>query len=206
MRARWWKLIIKHRWPRMLTLGSVAMALVVLVGCQQKMAEQPRYEPLEPSAFFPDGRSSRPPVPGTVARDQLQTDEHFYAGQSGGRPADTFPFPVTLQVLERGQERYDIYCSPCHGRLGNGDGMIVRRGLCCPPSFHSDRLREAPVGHFFDVITHGFGAMASYAAQVPPADRWAIIGYIRALQLSQRAALVDLPAEERAKVGLGGQH
>jgi hypothetical protein len=189
----------------MLTLGSAAIALLVLVGCQQKMAEQPRYEPLEPSAFFPDGRSSRPLVPGTVARGQLQTDEHFYTGQSAGRQVDTFPFPVTLQVLQRGQERYDIYCSPCHGRLGNGEGMIVRRGLCCPPSFHLDRLREAPVGHFFDVITHGFGAMAAYAAQVSPADRWAIIAYSRALQLSQRSALVDLPAEERDKVGLGEQ-
>ena len=205
MRARWSKLTIERRWRRIFTLGSVAVALVALVGCQQKMAEQPRYEPLAPSTFFPDGRSSRPLVPGTVARGQLQTDEQFYTGQSGGRPADTFPSPVTRQVLERGQERYDIYCSPCHGRLGTGDGMIVRRGLCCPPSFHLDRLREAPVGHFFDVITHGFGAMASYAAQVPPADRWAITAYIRALQLSQRTALVDLPPEERGKVGQGEQ-
>lgn len=185
--------------------GALAVALTVLAGCQQAMQDQPRYEPLEASPFFADGQASRPLVPDTVARGHLRTDAHLYAGLSGGTPADTLPFPVTYGLLARGQERFNIYCSPCHDRLGNGDGMIVRRGFTRPTSFHSDRLREAPVGHLFAVITHGFGAMPDYAAQISPVDRWAIIAYIRALQLSQHATLADVPAEERAKLSPGGQ-
>jgi hypothetical protein len=173
------------------------LALVILAGCRQDMHDQPRFKPLRPSPFFEDGRSARPLVPGTVARGQLRTDEHFYAGKSAGKAVDAFPFPVTRDVLERGRERYNIYCAPCHDRVGNGEGMVVRRGFRRPPSFHIDRLAQAPAGHFFDVITQGFGAMADYAAQVPPRDRWAIVAYIRALQLSQRASLADVPPGER---------
>ncbi len=170
-----------------------------MLACRQDMHDQAKYEPLEASTFFADGRSSRPPVPGTVARgDQfLRADEHLYTGKSGGKPVDTFPFAITRDTLERGRERFDIFCAPCHDRIGNGQGMIVRRGMRTPPSLHIDRLRDAPPGHFYDVITNGFGVMYSYADRVEPKDRWAIAGYIRALQLSQRASLDLLPAEER---------
>lgn len=169
-------------------------------GCRQDMHDQPRYKPLAASEFFADGRSARPLVEGTVARGQLRVDQHYYAGRSGDQFVTTFPFAVTREVLERGRERYDIFCSPCHGRLGFGDGMVVRRGFRPPPSFHIERLREEPAGHYFDVITSGFGAMASYAAKVQPADRWAITAYIRALQLSQSARIEDAPPAERAKL------
>lgn len=162
------------------------------------MAEQPRYEPLEASSFFKDGRSARPLVPGTVARGQLREDELLYTGKSGGVLVDAFPFPVTQAVLDRGRERYGIFCTPCHDSLGNGQGMVVRRGFRRPPSLHIDRLREAPAGHLFDVMTNGLGAMPDHAGQVSVDDRWAIAAYIRALQLSQRASLADVPERERA--------
>jgi hypothetical protein len=168
-----------------------------LFACQQKMADQPRYKPLAKSDFFDDQRASRPLVEGTVARGHLQADEYFYTGKINGQPVDRFPFPVTKGMLLRGQERYDIFCSPCHDRVGTGQGMIVRRGYRPPPSYHIDRLRTAPPGYFFDVISHGFGAMQDYAEQVPPEDRWAIVAYIRALQLSQNAKLADVPERER---------
>jgi mono/diheme cytochrome c family protein len=164
------------------------------------MHVQPRYDPLASSTFFDDGRSARPAIPGTVARGQLRLDDHLYTGKVNGALVDTFPFPVTRPVLERGRERYNIYCSPCHDYLGTGHGMIVQRGFQPPPSYHNDRLRQAPVGHYFDVITNGFGAMRSYADRVPPEDRWAIIAYIRALQLSQHAPLEDVPEKERAQL------
>ena len=170
---------------------------VNLLACQQKMAEQPRYRPLAKSDFFDDQRASRPLVEGTVARGHLQADEYFYTGKTNGQPVDRFPFPITKDMLLRGQERYDIFCSPCHDRVGTGLGMIVRRGYRPPPSFHIDRLRSASVGYFFDVMTHGFGVMPDYAEQVPPADRWAIVAYIRALQLSQSAKFADVPERER---------
>jgi hypothetical protein len=170
---------------------------VFLIACQQKMADQPRYEPLQKSHFFDDQRASRPLVEGTVARGHLDADEHLYSGTSGGAPATTFPFPIDRQALLRGQQRYNVFCSPCHDRAGTGQGMIVRRGYRPPPSFHIDRLRAAPPGHFFDVITHGFGAMPDYAAQIPVRDRWMIAAYIRALQLSQNAAIGDVPESDR---------
>jgi Cytochrome C oxidase, cbb3-type, subunit III len=170
---------------------------VVIAGCQQKMADQPRYEPLAKSDFFGDERSARPLVEGTVARGQLRSDGVLYTGKVNGTLTETLPFPVTKNVLLRGQERYDIFCSPCHDRVGTGQGMVVRRGLRAPPSFHTDRLRTVPAGHFFDVITHGFGIMPDYAAQVAPKDRWAIVAYIRALQLSQNAKLANVPESER---------
>jgi mono/diheme cytochrome c family protein len=161
------------------------------------MADQPRYEPLQKSGFFEDQRASRPLVEGTVARGQLNADEQFYTGKLDGKAVDNFPFPIDRQVLLRGQQRFNIFCSPCHDRVGSGEGMIVRRGYHAPPSFHIDRLRAAPPGHFFDVISHGFGAMPDYAEQISPSDRWAIVAYIRALQLSQHAELGDVPDSER---------
>jgi len=170
---------------------------VAVGGCRQDMHDQPRYKPLARSDFFGDDRSARPLVADTVARGQLKDDDHLYTGKVNGELARTFPFPVTAGVLSRGQERYGIYCTPCHGLLGRGDGMIVQRGFRTPPSFHNERLRGSPPGYFFDVMTHGFGAMPDYAAQVSVRDRWAIVAYIRALQLSQHASLDDVPADKR---------
>jgi cbb3-type cytochrome c oxidase subunit III len=179
-------------------LGAlIALGAALTAGCRLDMHVQPRYNPLDPSRFFGDGRSARPPVPGTVARGQLRTNELLYTGKVKGVLAENFPFPITRQVLKRGRERFNIFCSPCHDYVGTGHGMIVQRGFQPPPSYHNDRLRKAPVGHFFDVITNGYGAMHSYAARVPPEDRWAIIAYIRALQLSQQAKLEDLPVSVR---------
>jgi mono/diheme cytochrome c family protein len=178
----------------------LAICAAGVVGCTQEMAEQPRYDPLEPSAFFTDGRSARPLVEGTVPRGYLRLDEHLYGGTVASVPADRLPVPLTRQLLVRGQERYDIYCSPCHDRVGNGQGMIVRRGFSPPPSFHDERLRLAPIGHFFIVMTEGYGTMPDYASQVTPHDRWAIAAYIRALQLSQHATLAELSEEERRRI------
>jgi hypothetical protein len=178
----------------------MVVCLFLATACRQDMHDQPRYEPLEASTFFGDGRSARPLVPGTVARGQLHTDTHLYTGMVDGTLVDTLPFPLTPTLLERGQERYTIFCVPCHDRVGTGQGMVVRRGFRQPPSLHLDRLRQAPIGHFFDVMSNGFGAMASYAAQVPPRDRWAIAAYIRALQLSQHATLDDVPDDVRQRL------
>jgi mono/diheme cytochrome c family protein len=164
------------------------------------MHDQPKYIPLRESAFFGDARSARPLVEGTVARGHLHDDELLETGKMGGQDAAVFPFAVDAAVMARGQERFNIYCAPCHGRTGQGDGMIVRRGYRRPPSLHQDRLRDAPVGHFFDVITSGFGAMPDYAAQIRAADRWAIVAYVRALQLSEHAALADVPAAARDRL------
>ena len=204
-RDRWRAVRPTLRWSSILGLGWVAVCIALIAGCSQQMAEQPRHKPLDAGTFFDDDRSARPLVPGTVARGQLRDDEQFYTGKSGGAPVDTLPFPVTREVLERGQERFDIYCSPCHGRLGEGQGMVVQRGFTPPPSFHADRLREAPVGYFFDIISNGFGVMPDYAAQVPARDRWAIVAYIRALQLSQHTTLADVPPEVRQQLTATGQ-
>lgn len=173
--------------------GLALAALLLLAGCRQEMYDQPRTKPHRPSDFFADGRSDRQPVAGAIARGQLRDDSHLYTGKVGGQLVSTFPFPVTRAVLERGRERFNIYCAPCHDRLGNGNGMIVRRGFRPPPSLHEDRLRDAPVGHHFDVISNGLGSMPDYAAQIPVRDRWAIVAYLRALQLSQRATVADVP-------------
>ena len=178
----------------------VMLGLFLFAGCRQQMADQPRYEPLVRSTFFDDGRAARPLEEGTVARGQLRNDRHLYTGKEGDKLVDTFPFAVTLERLARGQERYDIFCSPCHDRVGNGQGMIVRRGYRAPESFHIDRLRQAPAGYFFDVMTNGFGVMPDYAQQVHPEDRWAIVAYIRALQLSQYATLADVPKDQRQQL------
>ena len=182
----------------------VAISTLVLVssGCElrQAMYNQPRYEPLEASPFFEDGLSSRQPVKGTVARGHLRLDDHYFRGTVDGEPAATLPIAVTRDLLERGRERYDIFCSPCHDRTGTGNGMIVKRGLKQPPSYHEDRLREVPIGHFFDVMTNGFGAMYSYASRIPVNDRWAIAAYVRTLQFSQNADFDGLPAEDKAQL------
>ena len=195
------------RWLRRVRgLAQVLTSLllgVAVVGCRHDMQDQPKYRPYRPSAFYDDGRSERPLVDGTVARGHLNDDALLYTGKVGTVPAEAFPFSVTAEVLQRGQERYNIYCSPCHGAAGYGDGMIVRRGYRRAASYHIDRLRTAPPGYFFDVITRGFGVMPDYAAQVPVRDRWAIVAYIRALQLSQRATLADVPPAEQRKLAAG---
>jgi mono/diheme cytochrome c family protein len=187
--------------------GSVTLWLIALcalsvsvAGCRQDMHDQPKYVPFRESTFFPDQRSARPVVAGTVARGQLREDALLYTGKVNGVDATIFPFEVDERTLRRGQERFNIYCSPCHARTGEGDGLVVRRGYRRPPSYHDDRLRNAPVGHFFDVMTNGFGAMPDYAAQIKPEDRWAIAAYIRALQLSRSARLEDVPAADRGKL------
>ncbi len=173
---------------------------VVVGGCRQDMHDQPRYKPLAKSDFFEDKRASRASIEGTVARGQLRDDEHLYTGKVGKELATSYPFPITAAVLNRGRERYTIYCTPCHGQLGRGEGMVVQRGFKRPTSFHIERLREAPPGYFFDVMTSGFGAMSDYAAQVTANDRWAITAYIRVLQISQHVSVADLSEKARAEV------
>jgi cytochrome c553 len=175
--------------------------LVFLTGCRRDMFLQPSEKPLERSDFFRDNDMASRPLPAhTVARGQLDEDEAFYRGMIGTNLVTQFPMPVTREVLLRGQERFNIYCAPCHGRSGEGNGMIPQRGYPSPPSYHTERLRTVPVGHFFDVITHGYGVMYSYANRVEPADRWAIAAYIRALQLSHDAKISDVPNEDRAQL------
>jgi mono/diheme cytochrome c family protein len=187
-----------------LRIDRRAVLIVALVAsaaaCRQDMHDQPKYNPLRGSTFFGDARSSRPLVAGTVARGQLRDDLLLQTGKMNGADATVFPFAVDDQVMARGQERFNIYCSPCHGTTGEGDGMIVRRGFRRPQTFHQDRLRTAPVGQIFDVITNGFGAMPDYASQIPAADRWAIIAYVRALQLSAHATVDDVPAARRGEL------
>jgi hypothetical protein len=181
------------------SLWAAAIALLLSAACRQDMQDQPKYKNLRGSAFFDDGRSARPVVEDTVARGFLDADARFRTGKENGNPISTLPVPLDRALLERGKGRYGIYCTPCHGLTGNGLGIVVQRGYRRPPpSFHIDRLRGAPVGYFFDVQTHGFGSMMDYAAQIPPGDRWAIAAYLRALQLSQRATLADVPAAARA--------
>jgi mono/diheme cytochrome c family protein len=179
---------------------SVAIIGVCSAGCRQDMHDQPKYQPLEQSSFFLDQQASRMPVAGTVARGELHDDALLYTGKVDGQDALLFPFKVDDAVMARGQQRFNIYCSPCHGRTGLGDGMVVKRGYRRPPSFADERLRQAPIGHFFDVITNGFGAMPDYAAQVRVTDRWAIAAYVRALQLSAHATLADVPPAERGRL------
>ena len=182
---------------RLRTIAVLAMT-VTLGACRQDMHDAPRYEPLEASAFFDNGGSARMLVANTVPRGYLREDELLYTGKASGQFANMFPMAVTADVMARGQERYNVFCSPCHGRTGVGNGMIVQRGFRQPPSYGEQRLRDAPAGYFFDVMTNGFGAMQDYAAQVPVADRWAIVAYIRALQLSMNATVADVPADRRS--------
>ena len=185
---------------RSLGLACLSALALLLAGCRLDMHLQPKYLPYEATDFFADGRSERQPVPGTVARGQLRVDELMFTGRENGVAASTFPFPITRADLERGRERYNIYCTPCHDYTGSGRGMIVQRGFPQPPSYHIQRLRDAPVGHFFEVMTNGFGAMYSYAARIDTADRWRIAAYIHVLQLSENATIQDVPDSERQKL------
>jgi len=175
-------------------LGAASLA-----GCnytlRQDMANQPRQNPLSPSSVFADGRSERQLLENTVARGSIEEDDLFVPKDS-----DAFPLPITMELLQRGQERYAIFCTPCHGLQGDGLGMVAMRGMKHPPTYHQDRLRQAPNGYLYDVVTNGFGAMYGYSAQIPPRDRWAIIAYVRALQLSRNAHVADLPADLREKL------
>ena len=171
------------------------------VACTQKMAVQPYNRPYTRSDVFTDGSSARPLPLDTVARGHTRDDAVLFTGKdASGQDSVEFPFPITADVLQRGRQRFEIYCVPCHGYTGDGDGVVVQRGFNPPPSYNSDRLRNAPVGHFFDVATNGFGSMPSYSAQIPVNDRWAIVAYIRALQLSQHAALQDAPPDAQAQL------
>ncbi|HET7697281.1 MAG TPA: cytochrome c [Vicinamibacterales bacterium] len=195
----------RSRRPRPAVRLPLAAALLIagasVAGCRQDMHNTPVGQPLRESLFVKNVSTSRAPVEGTVARGTLQDDAAFFTGKEGGAPVNALPFALTAEVLDRGEQRFNIYCSPCHGVSGRGDGMIVRRGYRQPPSFHIDRLQQAPLGHFFDTMTNGFGAMPDYRAQIMPRDRWAIAAYVRALQLSQHATAADIPADERQKLG-----
>ncbi len=174
----------------------LSLCVFVLAACDMNMRDQPRHEALEGSDFFDDGRSARPIEPNTVARGNLRIDRHLYEGvDENGDFVETFPFPVTSEVLDQGQEQYEIFCTPCHDGVGNGRGKIVQRGMPQPSSFHDDRLLESANGYYYSVITDGFGRMYSYSSRIKPEDRWAIIAYIRALQLSQNATVNDLAPE-----------
>jgi mono/diheme cytochrome c family protein len=177
---------------------AVLAATVLVAGCRQDMHDTPRYEAFEASKSFADNRASRTPPAGTVARGWLRDDEALYTGKIAGQAVDQFPFQIGHDDLVRGQQRFNIYCTPCHGRLGDGNGMVVQRGLRQAASYHNDRLRQEQVGYFFDVISNGFGAMQGYAEQIPVRDRWLIVAYVRTLQLSQHASVNDVPADHRA--------
>ena len=168
--------------------------------CRQDMQDQPKYKPLQESRFYADGRSARPIPAGTIARDELNDDDLFHTGKANGTWTDTIPLTVNMQLLRRGRQRFDIYCSPCHGRIGDGNGMIALRGVRRPADLTSARIREEPPGYIFDVITNGFGGMGDYGDQVPPHDRWAIVAYMRALELSHNATLADVPPQEQSQL------
>jgi mono/diheme cytochrome c family protein len=176
-------------------------ALVSIAGCRQDMHDAPRYDPLEESAVFPKGSSAQPLVAGTVARSELRDDDLLYTGRVDNKYAAEFPFPITAADLDRGEQRYNIYCSPCHGRTGEGNGMVVQRGFKQAASYHVERLRQMPHGYFFDVMTNGFGAMPDYRMQITADDRWRIVAYIRALQLSHHATTTDVPADKLKDLG-----
>ncbi len=171
---------------------TVAAVTMLVSGCRQDMHNQPKFYPQRGTDFYADGRSVRPQVENTIARNQLHENAYFYTGFLNGKEGDGLPFPVTMQVMQRGQERYNVYCTPCHSRVGNGAGMIVQRGYAAAGNFHTARLEAAPLGHFFNVISNGYGAMPDYSAQLTPADRWAVVAYVKALQLSQKAAAADV--------------
>ena len=183
-------------------MKKFALCLLPLLaaGCRQDMHDAPRYDPLEESAIWRNGMSAQPIVQGTVARGHLNDDTHLYEGKIDGQPATTFPFAITRTELDRGQERYNVYCSPCHDKTGTGNGMVVQRGYRQAASFHIDRLRDIAPGYIFDVISNGFGVMPDYRAQIPADDRWRIVAYVRALQMARHATTADVPASELGKL------
>jgi len=200
-----WCTLSTNRQTTARLFGAIALTAVVSAGCRQDMHDAPRYDPLETSEIFANGSSARPIVAGTVPRGQLNEDAYLHTGKGAdGLPVAAFPFAITHEDLDRGQERFNVYCSPCHGRTGVGNGMVVQRGYRQAQSLHIDRLKLAPAGYFFDVITNGFGVMPDYRAQITVEDRWRIIAYVRALQLSRAGATTDMPAdmlEELKKTG-----
>jgi Cytochrome C oxidase, cbb3-type, subunit III len=198
--ARLFRLSILHPLSSILGFLTLGLTLSASTACRQQMANQPYQQPLEASEFFSDGMASRPAVAGTVPHGTDQDSQLPRGDQLAGKSRDEFPFGLTIAVMTRGQERYNVYCSPCHDRTGYGEGMVVQRGFTKARSFHLPELRDAPAGHFFDVMTNGFGAMPSYAHAVAPRDRWAIAAYIRALQLSRHAPVAELAAEDREKL------
>lgn len=196
---------------RVIRYGWAALLLLVLAGCHFDMYNQPKAQTYDPSSFFADGRASRPNVPGAVAVNGVQTDEYLYTGLVDGAPGDVMPFAVTRELLEQGQAQYNIYCAVCHGEAGTGQSAVAQRGAIVPANFHQQRLRDAPIGHFFDIMTNGvyrgdpanggYQSMYSYASRITAEDRWAIAAYIRALQLSQNATVDDVPPEQRGALG-----
>lgn len=200
-----------HRLARLFRVGSLSLMLGLLSACHQDMYDQPNYTTYEPSSFFADGRSARPVVPGTVAVDVPLQDEYLLTGLVDGAEVDQMPFPVNEELLLRGQQQYDIYCAVCHGEAGYGQSMVAELGGIVPANLHQERLRNAPISHFFVIITNGvyrgdpaangYQSMYSYASRITPEDRWAVAAYIRALQLSQNATLEDVPPAERAALG-----
>ncbi len=206
---------LRFRWSlsptRLLRYGWVAFLALLLAACHQDMYNQPKVQTYDPSTFFADGRGSRPNIPGTVAVGAAQTDTYLYTGLINGVEGDVMPFEITRAVLERGQQQYNIWCAVCHGEAGYGQSVVAQRGGIVPANFHQQRLRDAPIGHFFVIITNGvyrgdpakdgYQSMYSYASRIKAEDRWAIAAYIRALQLSQNATLDDVPPEQRANLG-----
>ncbi len=190
-----------RRRKRLAAWIGLLVCMLLAAGCTSRaLADQPKFEPYEYSTLFEDNTSARPLVAGTVARGLLRSDTHLYAGTVDGAPATELPIPITAEVLARGQDRYNVFCAPCHGADGYGQGIIVQRGFTPPPSLHSERLRSLPPGYYFGVITNGIGAMYSYADRLQPQDRWAVVAYVQALQLSQSAAVDDLPPEVRSQL------
>jgi mono/diheme cytochrome c family protein len=190
-----WAFLREPLRPLCLKVFLPLLVITLTTACRNDMQVQPRQNPLSRSDFYTDQRSARPPIEGAVARGQLHDDTYFYTGKIGNNPGDVMPFPVTKEILTRGRERYNIFCAPCHSRVGDGNGFVPSRGFARkPPSFHIVRLQKAPLGYLYDVITEGFGIMPDYAAQIPPQDRWDIVAYVRALQLSQNATMADVPA------------
>jgi mono/diheme cytochrome c family protein len=197
----------KSQFAARCSLLAVGASLFVIAGCRQDMHNQPKYRPLRASAFFEDTSSARPLVEGTIARGTLQTDTAFFTGKNGALLVNELPFPVTQDVLDRGQQRFNIYCTPCHDTTGSGNGLVVQRGFPRPQTYHSDRLRNVEAGYFFDVMTNGFGRMPDYRAQISPRDRWNIVAYIRALQLSQHAPKADVdPTKIQKPAAAAGEH
>jgi mono/diheme cytochrome c family protein len=190
---------------RIVVIGFILLLSLLFAGCSQKMRDMPKLNADEPTNLFPNGTSSQLPVQDTVAQGYLRDDVELFTGKDAkGQDVTQFPFPIAKDDLLRGQERFDIYCAPCHGRLGNGMGVVVQRGFVTPPTFHQDRLRNAPVGYLYGVITNGLPPMPSYANQISPRDRWEIIAYIRALQFSQNVNVKDLTPAEQQAVAAGG--
>lgn len=188
-------------WSRACALATAVLtAAAGSAGCRQDMHDQPKLEAYERSDFFNDGRAMREIPENTVARGQLFEDELLHTGKVNGQPSEELPFPATRELLARGRDRYNVYCTPCHGQTGMGNGMVVQRGYKPPPSLHAEPQRSRPLGYYFDVMTNGFGAMPDYRAQVTPEDRWAIAAYLRVLQLSQRASVDDVPADRRSEL------